>query len=70
MKCPVCSCTNFYVKDPEDEYETYEIELKDGQVAFDSEDEAAAAPDIQNDTEAFCNKCSWHGKLEELTKEK
>jgi len=31
MKCPVCSCANFYIKDPEDEYETYEFELKDGQ---------------------------------------
>ena len=68
MKCPVCSCANFYIKDPEDEYETYEFELKDGQFAFSSEDDAAAAPEIQDQTEAFCNKCSWHGNLKELTK--
>ena len=50
MKCPVCSCISFYVKDTEDEYETYEIELKDGKVGFSSEDDAAAAPGIQDHT--------------------
>ena len=68
MKCPICNSVNFYVKDPEDEYETYEFELKEGQVAFSSENDAAEAPEIRDVTEAFCDKCSWHGKLEELTK--
>jgi hypothetical protein len=68
MKCPICSCVNFYIKDPEDEYETYEFELKNGHVAFRSEDEAAAAPEVQDQTEAFCNQCSWHGRLQDLGK--
>ena len=25
MKCPQCGCEKFYVKDPDDEYETYEF---------------------------------------------
>ena len=68
MKCPVCSCLNFFIKDPHDEYETYAFELQDGRVAFSSPDEAASTPDVQDDTETFCNKCSWHGKFKELTK--
>ena len=68
MKCPLCSSVNFYIKDPQDEYETYEFELKDGQVEYSSEDEAAAAPGVQDQTETFCNKCSWHGKFKELAK--
>lgn len=66
MKCPLCRSVDFYIKDPEDEYETYEFKLKNGQVAFRSEYETAAAPEVQDQTEAFCNKCSWHGKLKDL----
>jgi hypothetical protein len=39
MKCPVCGSLNFFVKDPEDEYETHEFELKGDSVVFDSEAE-------------------------------
>ena len=66
MKCPVCGCVNFFVKDPEDEYETYEFELQDGNICFDPGDDDSAAPELQDDTEAFCDKCAWHGKLKEL----
>jgi len=27
MKCPVCGSLNFFVKDPDDAYETYDFEL-------------------------------------------
>ena len=65
MKCPVCKCEKFFVKDPDDEYETYGIELKDGHPVFCDQDEAG---DLQLDggTETYCNKCAWHGKLQEL----
>ena len=66
MKCPVRRCVDFYIKDSQDELETNEFELKDGQVAFSSKDNAVVALEIQQQTEAFCNKCSWHGKRREL----
>ena len=68
MKCPVCGCEKFFVKDPDDEYESYEIELKEGQVAFCDPGEAGEL-EIVSDTEAFCDKCVWHGKLQELKKQ-
>ena len=68
MKCPACSCVNFYIKDPDDEYETHEFELVNGEVAFDPGDEASLSPEVHDDTETYCNKCSWHGKLKELIK--
>ena len=34
MKCPVCGSLNFFVKDPDDEYETFEFELKDATIVF------------------------------------
>ena len=46
MKCPVCGCEKFFVKDPDDEYESYEIELKEGQIAFCEQD---AAGDLEGD---------------------
>jgi hypothetical protein len=58
---------NFYIKDPDDEYETYEFEIREGRVAFSFEDEASLAPEVEGETETYCNKCSWHGKLKELT---
>ncbi len=68
MKCPVCGCQGFYVKDPDDEFETYEFTLGDGGISFESGTDAAEAPALEDGTETFCNKCSWHGKLGELSK--
>ena len=66
MKCPACSCVSFYIKDPDDEYETHEFELVNDEVAFGSDDEASPNPEVHDDTETYCNKCSWHGKFKEI----
>ena len=34
MECPLCGCVGFYIKDPDDEYETYEFAWRDGNVEF------------------------------------
>ncbi len=68
MKCPVCGCQGFYVKDPEDEFETYEFRTVDGGISYEPGTDAAAAPALEDATEAFCNKCSWHGRIGELNK--
>jgi hypothetical protein len=65
MKCPVCGCEKFFVKNPEDAFETFEFRVADGGVAFDA-DAAEDAPEVGPATETFCNKCSWHGKLGEM----
>ncbi|MGD9306979.1 MAG: hypothetical protein PVF79_22125 [Desulfobacterales bacterium] len=57
---------SFYIKDPDDEYETHEFELVNGQVAFGSDDEASSIPELHDDTETYCNKCSWHGEFKEI----
>ena len=36
-KCPVCNCKQFYVKNPDDEYDIYEFECSDGEVCFDDD---------------------------------
>jgi hypothetical protein len=66
MKCPVCGSLNFFVKDPEDEYETYEFELKGEEVVFDSGTSESEKTEVKSDTEVFCEKCSWHDKFQEL----
>jgi hypothetical protein len=58
MKCPVCGSQKFFLKDPADEYETYEFELKDGQAKF-----AAQPREMLPETETYCHRCSWHGKF-------
>ena len=63
MKCPSCGCRVFYVKDPDDEFEIYEFESQDGKVVFSPESESDAAPDVDADTEIYCNKCAWHGEF-------
>jgi hypothetical protein len=64
MECPICGCRRFYAKDPEDAYETYEFECRGDDVFFDSESEADI--EITPETETFCDRCSWHGKLKTL----
>jgi hypothetical protein len=68
MKCPVCGCLEFYVKDPEDEFETYELSVADGGVRLAAGGEGPAPVAVVDATETFCNRCSWHGQLKELKK--
>ena len=67
MKCPLCGCEKFFVKDPGDEYETYAFDLQAGEVEFDSDADASDCPEIGDDTETYCDKCSWHGKFKEIS---
>ena len=46
MKCPVCGCQKFFLKDPADEFETYDFDLKDGQAIF-----TADPQELTGDTE-------------------
>jgi hypothetical protein len=66
MECPVCGCLHFYIKDPDDEYEIYEFEFKDGKAAFDG-DEGAGSAELKDETETYCNRCSWHGRFGDLS---
>ncbi len=68
MKCPMCGSHDFYVKDPEDEYETYGLDMVGGNVVFNAEVEVSDAPELTEDSETYCDQCAWHGKLEELKK--
>lgn len=62
MRCPACGCLSFYVKNPDDEYETYEFDLKGGNIVFHAE----ADGHLKDETETYCNKCAWHGQFREL----
>ena len=65
-KCPVCGSRDFFVKDPADEFETYVFQCQDGQIVYDQQGESP--PEIEDDTQTFCERCAWHGefcKLEE-----
>jgi hypothetical protein len=68
MKCPLCGSLKFFVKDPDDDYETFEFELKDDGVVFTPDAAESDSPEVKNDTEIFCDKCSWHDKFQELKK--
>lgn len=70
MECPFCGCKSFYVKDPDDEYGTYEFDLKEDEAVFTEDVEESEAPEIRDATETYCNKCAWHGKFQELKKDK
>lgn len=65
-KCPFCGCQDFFLKDPDDAYETYEFKTEGDEVTF-QEDEAEH-PELTDDSETFCSGCAWHGKFQELTK--
>jgi hypothetical protein len=65
-KCPVCGCEKFYVKNPDDEYDIYEFECRDGTVCFEEDLDGDECPEIDAGTETFCNTCAWHDKFEKL----
>jgi hypothetical protein len=63
MKCPVCQCTHFYVKDPENPFIFYNFSIKNGEVVFDPGVDTAKAPAVDENTIIFCIQCSWSGKF-------
>ena len=65
-KCPLCSSNRFYVKDPEDAYEMYEFDLENGELVFPEEEDISEVPAIEENTETYCTRCSWHGKFNTL----
>jgi hypothetical protein len=65
-KCPVCGCEKFYVKNPDDEYDIYGFECRDGEICFEEELEEEERPDIGDGTETFCSRCAWHDKFNAL----
>jgi uncharacterized protein YbaR (Trm112 family) len=66
MACPICKSDQFYVKDPDDEYETVEFEYRDGKIAITEGDSDAVGDDIVEKREIFCQRCAWHGKKDAL----
>ena len=50
MECPYCSSRNFYLKNPDDEYETYEFDFREGKVVFLEKEEAPLSLPLEKDT--------------------
>ncbi len=65
MKCPQCGCQEFYAKDPADPFETYRFMCPGGEDIIPDPDNFGQL-DITLETEAFCDRCSWHGRLETI----
>jgi hypothetical protein len=65
-KCPFCGSQNFYVKNPEDQYEIFEFDLQGGQIQFKPGEEGGTPPAVEAETETYCGLCSWHGKFNTL----
>jgi hypothetical protein len=61
--CPQCGSRRFFVKDTEDPYEVYSFEIAGGEIRFDDSEER---PPVGPETEAFCNRCSWHDRLKSI----
>jgi len=64
MPCPVCRSTSFYLKDPDDPYETTDFIVQDNTPVFPEGE--GEAPELTAESQIYCNTCSWHGKLAEL----
>jgi len=68
MKCPDCGAQKFYIKDPDDQYELFEFDLKDGEIVSTGNDKEAAHLDVTEETETYCDRCAWHDKFKSLKK--
>ena len=66
MKCPACGSQSFYTKDPEDQYNIFEFDLKDGEIIFNAEGTESNPLDVVEGTETFCKQCARHDKFKSL----
>jgi hypothetical protein len=69
-QCPICGSVEFYVKDPEDEFQTYDLKLCNGKITFSGNDSDSELPEIGDDTTLNCNCCTWNGELKKLKQSK
>ena len=66
MACPLCKSQQFYIKNPEDSFETYDFELEDGRLRFDDPESAPTTDQIEKEEEIFCQRCAWHGPFDKI----
>jgi hypothetical protein len=66
-KCPHCGSSGFFVKNPDDQYETYEFHFQDGTMVLTDAEQASNPPDIVSDTETYCQKCTWRGTFKTIS---
>lgn len=66
MKCPDCGCQSFYVKDPEDQFNIFEFELKEGKIVPDTTEGCGDLLVVMEDTETYCERCAWHDTFKTL----
>jgi len=66
LKCPLCGSNSFYTKDPTDPYEIYEFDVTEGKIVFSSEVDESELPEVDQETETYCNRCAWHYKLKAI----
>ena len=66
MKCPDCGSQDFYIKDPEDQYNISEFNVKDGEIVFTDMEPQSDTLEVADDTETFCDRCAWHDKFKKL----
>ena len=66
MACPLCKSQRFYVKDPEDVFETYDFELQNGQLHFEDPQSAPKQEQVKEESEIFCQRCAWHGPYDQI----
>ena len=65
-KCPACKSENFYLKDPDDEYEIFEFDLQEGEMIFLGNEGLKDPPPLRDETRIFCNRCAWNGRKTDL----
>ncbi len=66
MSCPFCKSDQFYIKDNEDEWETYDFECKNGKIQFTDTAEAEQAEQIKPDRTVYCQRCAWNGPCDQI----
>jgi len=66
MKCPLCKHERFYLKDPDDPYETYCFSSESGDIRFDADPDPADIPQLAEDTTIYCDHCAWNGPFRQV----
>jgi len=65
-KCPACQSEAFFLRDPDDEYELFPFEVRDGKITFREREDPQSPPALGEDTRIFCSRCAWKGKKIDL----
>lgn len=64
--CRLCGAKRFYIKNPDDAWETWKFEKKGDEIKWLLDEDQDEPPPLTAETQIFCDNCVWRGQFKDI----